>query len=491
MDKIKSFFREENAAKIFESKEFVWVWLAIVFICWITVGLVAGFIIAAVLAGIILCLCRDTLPVTTILWTFLFILGANRHKLQGMAGLIAAVLFIVVGIIVNVVRFRPNFRFMSYKTVTATTVAILAFCATAMLSGIARGERYLNFSEHGLYATVVGALCVMLALCYVFFSATISGGEDGKRILNHLLFLMFASSVVIVLQLIVYYAMRGGGFKAVIDGFMRKDVELGWGGPNNYSIILAMMTPATLYFAVKNGKYSPLYLIYAVVQYFFIFASASRGAILFGAFGLIASFGLAIYKSEFRGRMIITTGVLMAVTTVVLMAKADVIYDSMGVFMGKALDENGRIPLWKDAWKNFKANPIFGTGFDYYLGGHNGGKSDGYTPYWYHSTFFQALAATGIVGFLAWVNLEVSRLRAFLTNVSLEKWFMLFGYAVFWLYGMVDVFYYTPNGLLFLFVITLAIEKSVESTKLRPYSLVYIERKRQQKLLTKNAENEK
>lgn len=168
MDKIKSFFREENAAKIFESKEFVWVWLAIVFICWITGGWVAGFIIAAVLAGIILCLCRDTLPVTTILWTFLFILGANRHKLQGMAGLIAAVLFIVVGIIVNVVRFRPNFRFMSYKTVTATTVAILAFCATAMLSGIARGERYLNFSEHGLYATVVGALCVMLALCYVF-----------------------------------------------------------------------------------------------------------------------------------------------------------------------------------------------------------------------------------------------------------------------------------------------------------------------------------
>lgn len=79
---------------------------------------------------------------------------------------------------------------------------------------------------------------------------------------------MFASSVVIVLQLIVYYAMRGGGFKAVIDGFVHKDVELGWGGPNNYSIILAMMTPATLYFAVKNGKYSPLYLIYAVVQYF-------------------------------------------------------------------------------------------------------------------------------------------------------------------------------------------------------------------------------
>lgn len=189
--------------------------------------------------------------------------------------------------------------------------------------------------------------------------------------------------------------------------------------------------------------------------------------------------------------MIITTGVLMAVTTVVLMAKADVIYDSLGIFMGKALDENGRIPLWKDAWKNFKANPIFGTGFDYYLGGHNGGKSDGYTPYWYHSTFFQALAATGIVGFLAWVNLEVSRLRAFLTNVSLEKWFILFGYTVFWLYGMVDVFYYTPNGLLFLFIITLAIEKSVESAKLRPYSLVYIERKRLQKLLTKNAENEK
>lgn len=109
--------------------------------------------------------------------------------------------------------------------------------------------------------------------------------------------------------------------------------------------------------------------------------------------------------------MIITTGVLMAVTTVVLMAKADVIYDSLGIFMGKALDENGRIPLWKDAWKNFKANPIFGTGFDYYLGGHNGGKSDGYTPYWYHSTFSRHLPqrASSVFGVGKSGSFETSR----------------------------------------------------------------------------------
>lgn len=489
MEKIKTLLKQENVAKVFESKEFVWAWLAVVFICWVTGGWVAGFIIVAVLAGIILCLCRDTLPVTTILWTFLFILGANRHKLQGMAGLITAVLFIVVGIVVNIVRFRPNFKFLSYKTVTATTVAILAFCVAVMFSGIARGERYQNFSEHGLYATIVGVLGAMLGLCYLFFSATISGGEDGKRVLRHLTFLMFASSVVIVLQLIVYYSVNGG-MSAVINGFVEKSVELGWGGPNNYSIILGMMMPATLYYAVKHGKYSPLFIIFACIQYFFIFASASRGAVLFGAAGLIASLGYAIYKSEYRGRMILTTCIAMFLTVVIVMAKADVIHNTVSKFMEKALNENGRIPLWQDAVKNFKANPIFGTGFDYFLGGHQGGNIDGYTPYWYHSTFFQALASTGLVGLLAWINLEVVRLRAFVSAPCDEKWFIFFGYSVFWLYGMVDVFYFTPNGLIFLFVITLAIEKSIEAQKLRPMSLVYIDRELTRKALLKADKDE-
>ena len=87
MEKIKNFFKEENASKFFCSKEFVALWLVVVFICWITGGWIAGFIIAAILAGLILCLCRDTLPVITILWTFLFMLGVNRHKLQGAAPL--------------------------------------------------------------------------------------------------------------------------------------------------------------------------------------------------------------------------------------------------------------------------------------------------------------------------------------------------------------------------------------------------------------------
>lgn len=479
MEKIKNFFKEENVSKAFESKIFVWCWLAIVFICWVSGGWVAGFIIAAIVASAMLCLCKDTLPVLTILWTFLFMLGQNRHSLQGMAWLISFVALIPIGAIVNIVRFRPSFRFLHYKKITVTTLAIIVFCAATMLSGIARGERYENFASHGLYATLVGLLCVVLALGYIFFSATISGGEDGKRVLNHVLYLMFASSAVIVLQLLVYYA-KLGGMDAIVDEFVKKSVEIGWGGPNNYSIVLAMCMPATFYFAIKQGKFSPLYFVYGIVEYFFVFMSASRGAILFGAIGLFVSAGISVYKSEYRGRMIVAIEVLCAVAVVVFMAYADEIYDIMGGIMDKALDENGRVPLWKDAIKNFKNNPIFGTGFDFNLGGHVS-KSDGYTPYWYHSTFFQALASTGIVGFAAWIYLEASRARAFLTKPSVEKWFALVGFAIFWAYTMIDVFYYAPNGLLYLFMFTLAIEKSVDPSKLRPITFDLIDKKRMQK----------
>ena len=479
MDKIKRFFKEENVSRAFESKIFVWCWLAIVFVCWAFDGWVAGFIIAAVLAGTMLCLCKDTLPVLTILWTFLFMLGQNRHKLQGMAWLISAVAFIVVGMIVNIVRFRPSFKFLNYKKISVTTFALILFCAANMISGIARAERYQNFASHGLYATVVGLLCVVLAGGYIFFSATVVGGKDGKRVIDHILYLMFASSAVIVLQLVVHY-LKLGGMDAVVNGFVKKDVEIGWGGPNNYSIVLAMMMPATFYFSIKNGKFSPLYFAYGLVQYFFVFMSASRGAILFGAVGLFVSAGIAVYKSRFRGRMIVAIEVLCAVAVVVCMAYADQIYDMMGGIMEKGLDENGRIKLWQSAIENFKNNPIFGTGFDFNLGGYVS-KSDGYTPYWYHSTFFQALASTGIVGFAAWIYLEISRARAFLTRPSTEKWFALVGFAIFWAYTMIDVFYYAPNGLLYLFMFTLAIEKSVPRDELRPIAFELAQNKALQK----------
>lgn len=477
MGKLKDLFKEENVSKAFCSKAFVWCWLAVVFTCWATGGWIVGFFIAAVMAGLIFCLCKDTMPVMTILWTFMFMLGKNRHSLQGSGWLISAVVFIIVGAIVNIVRFRPSLKFLSYRKITVTTLATIVFCAANMISGIARAERYENFSEHGLYATVVGLLCVVLALGYVFFSATISGGKDGKRVINHILYLMFASSVVIVIQLIVYYARVGGGFDAIANGFMNKNVDIGWGGPNNYSIILAMMMPATLYFATKNGKFSPLYLIYAIVQYFFVFMSSSRGAILFGAMGLIAGVGFCVYKSKYRGRAIVTVCLTFIVGIFVFMAYADKIHDLLGRIMSRALDGSGRDVLWEDAINSFKNNPIFGAGFDYNIGAHVGRESDGYTPYWYHSTFFQALGATGIVGFVAWLFLEWSRLRAFLTKRSTEKWFLLIGFAIFFAYGLIDVFYYTPNGLLYLFMITVAVEKSADSRELRPLAFEYAEMK--------------
>ena len=68
-----------------------------------------------------------------------------------------------------------------------------------------------------------------------------------------------------------------------------------------------------------------------------------------------------------------------------------------------------------------------------------------------------------------------------MTKTSVEKWFALVGFAIFWAYTMIDVFYYAPNGLLYLFMFTLAIEKSFDPSKLRPITFDLIDKKRMQK----------
>lgn len=476
MDFLKRTFTEANISKFFNSREFVWLWAVIVFICWISGGWIAGLIIAALLMCFILSLCRDTMPAVAILWTFLFMIGINRHKLQGFAPLISAVAFIVIGLIVNVIRFRPSFKFLSYKTVKATTVGTLAFCATVMLSGIAMHDRNLGA------AFIIIALCVLLALGYLFFSATISGGEDGKRFLNYVLFLMLVSGVLITVQLFVNY-IRMGSMSAVIDSFTYKTCDLGWGGPNNYSIILAMMIPSTIFYAVKHGKFSPLFLILAAVQFLLVLMSGSRGATLFGGLILTVALGYAVVKSEYRARMVITLIVLLDITLFAVMLYGKEVVGALSSMLNKGLDASGRGELYRDAIELFKWQPIFGVGFDYRLGGLAG---DGYSPFWYHSTFFQSLASTGIVGFLALAYLAFSRYRTFLTDIDPAKLYLLAGFLIFDLYALTDVFFFTPNGLLYLFIMTLAAEKALPLNSGRPLAFTRLEMRQLKKQLEKN-----
>lgn len=477
---IKNFFRADNMQRIFESKEFVWVWAVIVLICWVTGGWVAGFIIAALAACAILCTCRDTMPVLTILWTFLFMLGINRHSLSGFLPVVSAVIPIIIGFIVNIVRFKPRFGFLGYKTVKVTTVAVIAFFCTVLFSGIAMKDRNLAA------AFIVVAICVLFALGYIFMSATMSGGEDGKRVIEYVLHIMFVSGVLIMVQLVIRY-IQLGGMAAVSETFYAKTMDIGWGGPNNYSIILAMCAPSTIYYAVKYGKISPLLFIFAAAQGLLIFLSRSRGAVLFGGLTMICAVGYAVTKSEYRGRMIATIVLLLMATLVLVMYKGEKVGAAISEMLRLGLDNNGRDELYESAIELFKWQPVFGVGFDYNLGGLAG---DGYSPFWYHSTFYQALASTGIVGFLGWLYLECARLRVFFTSLNNEKVFGLLGFSAFWLYALTDTMYYTPNGLLFLLIITLAMEKTLTAGQGRPFLTMKIEREIQKKSLCKKKKNE-
>lgn len=44
-----------------------------------------------------------------------------------MAWLISFVALIPIGAIVNIVRFRPSFKFFNYRTITVTTLATIVF----------------------------------------------------------------------------------------------------------------------------------------------------------------------------------------------------------------------------------------------------------------------------------------------------------------------------------------------------------------------------
>ena len=92
----------------------------------------------------------------------------------------------------------------------------------------------------------------------------------------------------------------------------------------------------------------------------------------------------------------------------------------------KEFNFTGRDDLWREAFANFKTNPLFGVGPehvsvpepDYSM------LSTDFFPYMAHNTFFQLIGSGGLVALCAYLLYRISTLFVFFKRRSTNKWFL-------------------------------------------------------------------
>lgn len=445
---------------IFNDNLFVWLIGALILAFWATNLWVVGVMVLCTLAAAALFFSRDTSKLLPILFMFVLIISMNRHDLGNFGWIIyVAVGLLFGGIIFHIIFYRPKFsQLFAEGRLKGSTLSLLFLTLPMVLGGVARSGR------NSIVVLLVLALMLAISACFLFFLAT-TDKKSGEEMLKYILLIMFVAGIVMSAQMLIYY-YRLGSYEAIEYCINYKQLDLGWASTNNVAPMLSMCMPASFYYAIKKKRFGYLFIALALLQYALIVTTGCRGTILFTTMALPFMLSYTMAKTENKLGVGLTVSICFCAAVALVAYYGPQVSKILGIMLGKGLSDSGRDGFYLLAWDTFKNNPIFGAGWDFRLGGLAG---DGYSPYWYHSTFFQILANMGLFGLIFFGFFTFWRYRSALTKgFQIEKFAIAAGLLLFELYGLIDVNYFGPTFFISMLIMSFGIEKSLTAEQCNP-----------------------
>ncbi len=291
-------------------------------------------------------------------------------------------------------------------------------------------ERY--FSLPTIYYTV--GLGIGMVGIYFILERYLLDRDD---IVDYFSKMMVAIGAVGTFMLFAAYYEMFGSFFSIQPGS-----HFQW--RNNLSNNLLMSMPFAFYLATK-GRFSIFYFILGSLQYLALVFSFSRGGILFGniIYPLVVIAAITLAKGE-RIRLLTAFVLFIGITYAVFENWIIPVADVYSAVVNRLTisTQEARANLYRMAWSNFKAYPIFGTGLGFDTSAHYNPKT--MSMYWYHSTVFQVIGSLGIVGIIAYFYQELVRLKVLVVGDLGFNLFVFIAMIGFSGYSLVNVGYFVP-----------------------------------------------
>lgn len=362
---------------------------------------------------------------------------------------------LVVGCVFSVVRFKRDWSVLGITKIKGFHLSVLLLAIPFAFAGL--GSPYENW----VAVLLAFLLVVIIGLGYSFFVLT-NTSDERKKLVDYMNFILFILGILVSAQIVSYYAMNCKSIDEFLIVASNKTINLGWAGPNNVAPILSLAIPVTFVRCIKKNKLVPLYIILIVFYYILLLCLGCRGALLLSVVAFpFMSFYVAS-KTENKFQFGFTLSMLFVVAVVLIGFYGSEILRLITPLLDRGFDSSDRIEsLYPEAIAVFKRWPICGAGWDYKLGvSSSGGSNNSYTPYWYHSTFFQIIANMGIIGLVFFAIYYYWRFRSFSPLLKTHKGLGLLSSVLIWEgYGMIDTNYFGPT----FFIMTILISFTVES----------------------------
>lgn len=422
----------------------------------------AIFVIAGI-AAMGWVLCKDLLPTFIAMMIISMVPLARYGEVGYFSNAYFVLFYLVPAFIARMFIYRMKFRIGRFFIPT------LCVSVAITLGGLFYLSANDYFTMPGLYY-VLGLGFGMLLVNFIMEANTPTDVDLSQFFAK----MMLGVGIMGISMIITGYIKLAYLFNS---NFYLFSMNFQWG--NNLSNALLLSMPFAFYLSTRK-KYSVLYFIIGIFEYLALILSLSRGGIIFGTlmFPLIVIATLVIAKKDRKILLITLLVMVAAIITLSIILLTPIFYnltDNIAISDGES-----RILMYKLAWENFLAHPIFGTGLAY-------NPKLYYFPqamciYWYHSTFFQIIASLGIVGLLAYGIQSFYRIRSLWEVKNSFNIFVFLSVMGFAAYSMVNTGYFIPfpnmAALITVFIIVDRNNKYIKANpKLLEKELLYTNKK--------------
>jgi len=295
------------------------------------------------------------------------------------------------------------------------------------------GIGFLTVREY--FSMPVMYYTIGLGFGMLFVYSFLEGGVPARCTRNQIDFfakIMVCAGIMGIIMIASTYIRH---YQLIETSFGRFNSYFQWG--NNLSNNLLLTMPMTFYLASRSKRPLLLFAL-AILQYFALVLSLSRGGMIFSAIGLVGGMAFCLYYAKgHRAKLVVTFLLFFGVFLGMLIPHYNTIVKQLHIS-----GDESRVHMYKLAVTLFKKYPLVGTGLAY-------NPKMYYSPkpmciYWYHSTLFQIIGSLGLVGIIAYLTQAAYRARALLATKSKFNAFAMLSILGFAAYSMVNVGYFTP-----------------------------------------------
>ena len=444
MEKIKSL----NSNKLFE--ELFCLILSIITVLFWKFSSLTGMIIILLVAAISLILFNDFKYMIPCSIYFIFSINYTFESDKiPIAVVICA--FLLIGVLISFL-IRNGFNFNERKSWKGIAI-LAALCPLPLL-----WNNIIDAGNEGFYFVYLAYFSYFIA--YLFFSSSLNNKSYN--------FLITAISYI---PLILCFECILGYFNYIHINSLEPSLDIayaiGWGYCNEAGIMMCFSLPFVFIKLIK--KESIFSLITSIIMIILfpigIIMTTSRGAFLFGFFELFVMLVICFIMTNNKK----VYGAILATLFVSFILLLQIIYGIDKLFdkiinemFVRGFDSSERFVLWRsafDSWKQSGLTIVFGSGM---VSGYLPlAYTDGVLKYKvYHSTFHETLVMAGIIGIIALLYHLFEKYRQTFRLDKTSFWFILSGYIIVDLYGLIDNTYGMYYYMIPLVIIMATIDKN-------------------------------